>query len=81
MNIDGLLDIVVWGTINNQNCLLPYLHINNNQTNSSFVKGNLLTMPITSNPFVVSYGVDNGPNKTIALLIYMNNIRSLLKYS
>lgn len=28
MNYDGLLDIVIWGSINGQSCLLPYIHTN-----------------------------------------------------
>ena len=41
LDLNGLLDIVIWGTTeNNLNCLLPYIH----QAGSTFVKGQTLTM-------------------------------------
>lgn len=55
MDINGLLDIVVWGSAGGQNCLLPFIH----QPDFTFAKGAVLAMPNTSNPFVIAYGTNN----------------------
>ena len=75
IDLNGLLDIVIWGTINNQNCLQPFIH----QTNNTYIASQLLTMEPTSDPIVISFGPDN-LEKTIGLLVYMNGSRAILKY-
>lgn len=75
LDLNGFLDVVVWGTVNNQNCVLPFIH----QSNGTFVKATQILMQPTSNPFVVSFGPNNG-QKTIALAAYQNGSRVLLKY-
>jgi hypothetical protein len=75
LDSDGLLDVVVWGMMENNNCLQPFI-----QTKSgSFVAGQVLTMQVTSNPFVISYGINNA-EKSTALLTFVNGSRTILKY-
>lgn len=75
LDLNGFLDVVVWGTVNNQNCILPFIH----QSNGTFLKATQILMQPTSNPFIVSFGQNNG-QKTIALAAYQNGSRVLLKY-
>lgn len=75
MDLNGLLDIVIWGSVNNQSCILPYNHLPNN----TYSPSSILTMQSTSNPIVISYGPDNN-QRTIGLLVFMNGSRALLKY-
>lgn len=74
-DLNGLLDIVVWGTVNNQNCLLPFIQ----QSGQTYSKSPLTTTPPTSNPFLLSFGANNA-QKTITLALYQTNTRILLKY-
>ncbi len=75
IDLNGLLDIVIWGTINNQSCLQPFIH----QTNNTYIASQVLTMEPTTDPIVISFGPDN-LEKTIGLLVYMNGNRVILKY-
>lgn len=74
-DLNGLLDIVVWGTVNDQNCLLPFIQ----QSGQTYSKSPLTTTPPTSNPFLLSFGANNA-QKTITLALYQTNTRILLKY-
>ena len=60
MNLDGWVDVVAWGSQDNQtNCIVSYLY-SPNSTNNTFVSGPQYTgINQTSNPFVISYGKSN----------------------
>lgn len=76
MDMDGTLDVAVWGSnTEGQNCLLPFLH----NSNLSFAMAQLATMQETTNPFFISFGNNNG-QKSVGLLAYMNGGRTFLKY-
>ena len=73
-NLDGLLDVTIWGEALNQNCLMPFI-----QQNMTFSPLNTRFMDKTSQPFVISFGGNNGREKTNALCIFENGTRLLLK--
>lgn len=75
MDMDGLLDILVWGSANGSSCLLPFQQ----QQQNNFVQRSATIMTKTANPFVISYGPNNA-QKTVGLLVYQNGSRVILKY-
>ena len=80
MNLDGWVDVVVWGLQDNKtNCIVSYLY-SPNSTNNTFVSGPQYTgINQTSNPFVISYGKSNA-EKSIGLLLFLNGNRAILNY-
>lgn len=75
-DVNGLLDITIWGTNGDENCLLLYLH----EPKLNFAMAASRSLAETTQPFVLSYGGDNGRQKVNSLCVYENGSRTLLKY-